>query len=181
MYYNISSKNSELTETSKQPIRPRYLRHMTGYQPIRDKYFLIGSFPVLTCNSVVGNNSPCQFKGRLTECLSEHWPDPILASEIGLTAECCTFDNYNLMNCCYTCGYDPPESSVMVRITPLQQHHETVYQEPTKTSKQPIRTRYLGHLTGYQPIRDQYFLVRSVQLTNSITCFCGGEGYFHCP
>eukprot|EP00116_Pleurobrachia_bachei_P002165 sb/3462427/ len=28
-------------------------------------------------------------------------------------------------------------------------------------SKQPIRTRYLGHVTGYQPIRDQYFLIRS--------------------
>eukprot|EP00116_Pleurobrachia_bachei_P011964 sb/3472226/ len=25
-----------------------------------------------------------------------------------------------------------------------------------KASKQPIRTRYLGHVTGYQPIRDQY-------------------------
>eukprot|EP00116_Pleurobrachia_bachei_P014955 sb/3475217/ len=35
-------------------------------------------------------------------------------------------------------------------------------QEPTHTSKQPIRTRYLGHVTGYQPIRDQYFLIRSV-------------------
>eukprot|EP00116_Pleurobrachia_bachei_P005857 sb/3466119/ len=35
-------------------------------------------------------------------------------------------------------------------------------QGPTETSKQPIRTRYLGHLTGYQPIRDQYFLIRSV-------------------
>eukprot|EP00116_Pleurobrachia_bachei_P007687 sb/3467949/ len=28
-------------------------------------------------------------------------------------------------------------------------------------SKQPIRTRYLGHVTGYQPIKDSYFLVRS--------------------
>eukprot|EP00116_Pleurobrachia_bachei_P015947 sb/3476209/ len=27
-------------------------------------------------------------------------------------------------------------------------------QEPTDTSKQPIRTRYLSHVTGYQPIRD---------------------------
>ena len=27
-------------------------------------------------------------------------------------------------------------------------------------SKQPIRTRYLGHVTGYQPIREQYFVVR---------------------
>eukprot|EP00116_Pleurobrachia_bachei_P004316 sb/3464578/ len=25
----------------------------------------------------------------------------------------------------------------------------------------PIRTRYLGHVTGYQPISDQYFLIRS--------------------
>eukprot|EP00116_Pleurobrachia_bachei_P011840 sb/3472102/ len=31
------------------------------------------------------------------------------------------------------------------------------YQEPTETSKQPIKTRYLGHVTGNQPIRDQYF------------------------
>eukprot|EP00116_Pleurobrachia_bachei_P010169 sb/3470431/ len=34
------------------------------------------------------------------------------------------------------------------------------YTEPTETSKQPIKTRYLGHVTGYQPIRDQYFLIR---------------------
>eukprot|EP00116_Pleurobrachia_bachei_P015159 sb/3475421/ len=34
--------------------------------------------------------------------------------------------------------------------------------EPTEASKQSIRTRYLGHVTGYQPIRDQYFLIRSV-------------------
>eukprot|EP00116_Pleurobrachia_bachei_P006486 sb/3466748/ len=32
----------------------------------------------------------------------------------------------------------------------------------TDTSKQPIRTRYLGHVTGYQPIRNQYFLIQSV-------------------
>ena len=38
----------------------------------------------------------------------------------------------------------------------------TTHQEPTDISKQPIRTRYLGHVTGYQPIRDQYFLIRSV-------------------
>eukprot|EP00116_Pleurobrachia_bachei_P017413 sb/3477675/ len=31
--------------------------------------------------------------------------------------------------------------------------------KPTETSKQPIRPRYLGHVTDYQPIRDQYFLV----------------------
>ena len=34
--------------------------------------------------------------------------------------------------------------------------------EPTEWSKQPIRTRNLGHVTGYQPIRDQCFLIRLV-------------------
>eukprot|EP00116_Pleurobrachia_bachei_P017011 sb/3477273/ len=33
-------------------------------------------------------------------------------------------------------------------------------QEPTETSKQPIRSRYIGHVIGYQPIRDQHFLIR---------------------
>eukprot|EP00116_Pleurobrachia_bachei_P012567 sb/3472829/ len=36
------------------------------------------------------------------------------------------------------------------------------FREPTDTRKQSIRSRYLGHVTGYQPIRDQYFLIRSV-------------------
>ena len=29
-------------------------------------------------------------------------------------------------------------------------------------SNRPIRTRYLSHVTGYQPIRGLYFLIRSV-------------------
>ena len=42
-------------------------------------------------------------------------------------------------------------------------------QEPTEFRKQPIKTRYSGHVTGYQPIRDQYFLIRSIPgyLTNN--------------
>eukprot|EP00116_Pleurobrachia_bachei_P006151 sb/3466413/ len=35
-------------------------------------------------------------------------------------------------------------------------------QELTETSKQTIRTRYLCHVTGYQSIRNQYFLIRSI-------------------
>ena len=35
-------------------------------------------------------------------------------------------------------------------------------QHPTGPSKQPIRTRYLGHVNGCRPFRDQYFLIRSV-------------------
>eukprot|EP00116_Pleurobrachia_bachei_P008546 sb/3468808/ len=41
-------------------------------------------------------------------------------------------------------------------------------QKPTKTSKQlPMRNRYLGHVTGYQSIRDQYFLIWSVPVIES--------------
>eukprot|EP00116_Pleurobrachia_bachei_P017746 sb/3478008/ len=35
---------------------------------------------------------------------------------------------------------------------------ETYFDVLTDTSKQPIKTRYLGHVTGYQPIRGLYFL-----------------------
>ena len=49
-------------------------------------------------------------------------------------------------------------------------------QEPTDTSKTPIRTRYLDHVTGYQPIRDQYFQYRSVPDSDILThdVFCVG-------
>eukprot|EP00116_Pleurobrachia_bachei_P004838 sb/3465100/ len=39
--------------------------------------------------------------------------------------------------------------------------------EPTETSKQPIRTRYLDHVTGYQPIRDY---THKVQYTQGSVC-----------
>ena len=56
----------------------------------------------------------------------------------------------------------------------------TYWQELTDTSKQPIRTRYLGHVTGYPPIRDQHFLIRSVpvswQLPHSLEITPRGNG-----
>ena len=39
---------------------------------------------------------------------------------------------------------------------------DALEQETIGFSKQPIRTRYLGHVTGYQPIKDKYFLIRTV-------------------
>ena len=44
-----------------------------------------------------------------------------------------------------------------------------ISQEPTESSKQSIRARYLRHVTGYQPIRDQYFLVGVLQYLISST------------
>eukprot|EP00116_Pleurobrachia_bachei_P005786 sb/3466048/ len=91
----------EPTETSKQSIRTLYIGHMTGYQPIKDQYFLIRSVP---------ESDFLKFTGIYNVS--------IIASK--------------------------------------------VKQEPTETSKQSIRTLYIGHVTGYQPIKDQYFLIRSV-------------------
>eukprot|EP00116_Pleurobrachia_bachei_P004110 sb/3464372/ len=90
----------EPTETNKKPIKTRYLGYMTGYQPIRDQYFLIRSVP-----------EKKQIRRR----------------------PCLTYLLYSSRS-----------------------------SEPTETNKKPIKTRYLGYMTGYQPIRDQYFLIRSV-------------------
>eukprot|EP00116_Pleurobrachia_bachei_P009418 sb/3469680/ len=59
--------------------------------------------------------------------------------------------------------------SVPVIISSSQSCNEAMRseQEPIEISKQRIRTRYLGHLTGYQPIRDQYFLIWSVSGSES--------------
>ena len=48
------------------------------------------------------------------------------------------------------------------------------FQEPTEFRKQPIRARYLGHVTGYQPIMDQYFLIRSVPAVSCYKTSCRG-------
>ena len=36
----------------------------------------------------------------------------------------------------------------------------SIYQ--VRGSKEPIRTCYFGNVTGYRPIRDHYFLIRSI-------------------
>ena len=50
----------------------------------------------------------------------------------------------------------------------VDQQNPAQCQQPTGPRKQPIRTRYLGHVTGYQPVRDLYFLVRSVPAPNQV-------------
>ena len=43
-----------------------------------------------------------------------------------------------------------------------------LYLQATELSKHPIRSRYLDHVTGHQPIREQYFMIRSVPNTHQI-------------
>eukprot|EP00116_Pleurobrachia_bachei_P006593 sb/3466855/ len=84
--------------TSKQPIRIRYLGHVTGYQPIRDQYFL-----------------------TLTNTIS-----------IFIFLE--------------------SRETLALKSSLLERERDD---SSDRTSKQLIRTRYLGHVTGYQPIRDR--------------------------
>ena len=59
-------------------------------------------------------------------------------------------------------AWDFPSTSL-----PVEEMLNVLTQESTKSSKQPIRTRYSGHVTSYQPIRDQYFLICSVPGSDS--------------
>eukprot|EP00116_Pleurobrachia_bachei_P002893 sb/3463155/ len=51
----------------------------------------------------------------------------------------------------------------IIRCRCLHLHSIVTGQKPTEASKQQITTRYLGHVTGYRPVKDRYFLIRSGQ------------------
>eukprot|EP00116_Pleurobrachia_bachei_P015944 sb/3476206/ len=86
----------------------------------------------------------------------------IYGQEITFSADGCLGNAIALLQSCKE--YVASDSWGQIYKCPTKQFLEQ-YQEPTETSKRPIRTRYLGHLTSYQPIRDQYFLIRSVPRT----------------
>ena len=73
------------------------------------------------------------------------------------------FSNYNI-------SFNQLTNCVLLFHVQLQRRTCLVMeQETTGFSKQPIRARYLGHVTGYRPIRDQYFLIRSVPIMCSLS------------
>eukprot|EP00116_Pleurobrachia_bachei_P012596 sb/3472858/ len=125
------------TKTSKQPIITHYLGHVTGYQPIRDQYFLIQSVP--------------------------------------------TARNLPIRTCYLVTGLVTGPVFQLIRSVPDLSFTATLIpkQVPTKTSKQPIITHYLGHVTGYQPIRDQYFLIQSVPTASINVVLKGSRGFKH--
>eukprot|EP00116_Pleurobrachia_bachei_P013056 sb/3473318/ len=114
--------------TSKQPIRTRYLGHVTGYQPIRDYLVFSGSWLSASEESLYHTNHTQPFY---------HFPSD-------------TYPNFHRQWTRNTCSTSPGDSIYLVY------------------SSEPIRTRYLGHVTGCQPIRDQCFLIRCLPLTYHI-------------
>eukprot|EP00116_Pleurobrachia_bachei_P018484 sb/3478746/ len=59
------------------------------------------------------------------------------------------------------CDHDPDQRHQWLRKSIQRRVKKRKAGSCSGTSKQPIRTRYLGHVTGYHPIRDQYFLIQS--------------------
>eukprot|EP00116_Pleurobrachia_bachei_P004707 sb/3464969/ len=181
-------KYQEPTETSQQPIRTRYLGHVTGYQPISDQYFLIRSVPAkyIYILKPYQRNTGRQKTQNITSSLSLslgplHAPLPHGAVKPRVGA--------GTRYLGHVTGYQPiRDQYFLIRSVPAAQQVDSLisvkgaqiidnvpnlisFQEPTDTSKQPIRTRYLGHVTGYQPIRDQYFLIRSVPVSFLISSY----------
>eukprot|EP00116_Pleurobrachia_bachei_P009491 sb/3469753/ len=150
LYKILDSYFIEPTQMSKQPIRTRYLGHVTGYQPIRVQYFLIRSVPdTVTISHVIGNivvekGDNKGFSLSLTLSLGPLHA-PLLQKAVRSHARG---------------GLNPLSPD------PVGSAEYITHREPTETSKQSIRTRYLGHVTGYHPIRHQQFLIRSVPVTH---------------
>eukprot|EP00116_Pleurobrachia_bachei_P008018 sb/3468280/ len=138
-------KKTEPTVTSKQPIRTHYLGHVTSYQPIRDQYLIThiwegnqGSVDQLPLGNISHRithaNLPVNFTHSLTR--KQHTPTQV-----------------NIVTAC---------PNMECRNQPKQVNNQSVFPDSVGSwklviarSEQPIRTRYLGHVTGYQPIRDQ--------------------------
>eukprot|EP00116_Pleurobrachia_bachei_P016905 sb/3477167/ len=84
------------------------------------------------------------------------------------TSTCLAAPDTDLILSCAQMGSaapDRPENNLISHEhtnDPYIQFHTNIKYNSLQNIKQPIRTRYLGHITGYQPIRGQYLLIRSV-------------------
>eukprot|EP00116_Pleurobrachia_bachei_P010904 sb/3471166/ len=121
-----------LSHSRNRPIRTRYLGHVTSYQPIRDQYFLIRGKIVLDVESF-----PNFFR-----LLSLYHSDPKLVTSSGERV-LVTKSGWPL-NRVLTFGRGTGSSSS----SSIARSSSIVLIVPEK-SKQPIRTRYLDHVTGY--------------------------------
>eukprot|EP00116_Pleurobrachia_bachei_P005983 sb/3466245/ len=191
--------NSDTTslpgQPEEQPIRSRYLGHVTGYQPIRDqsrfllKRLLPGKQPIRThCLGHVTGYQPIrdhhlQFLVNRVMILLELGQDLLISvfAHVVQQVHLVRFISCGkgcllkviVQDICESFGLEPTDTSKQ----PIWTHylgHVTGYQpirglEISITGKQPIRTHCLGHVTGYQPIRDQFISCGSSRAVRAVS------------
>eukprot|EP00116_Pleurobrachia_bachei_P010150 sb/3470412/ len=131
--------------TSKQPIRTRYLGHVTGYQPIRDQQREGGD------RERDRERSEGESERREIERVEGERRERegvLLETHHDLVYGVTQVNNQSSNSLFRSRDWLSANQGPVFLLN--QMPHAPV------TSKQPIRTRYLGHVTGYQPIRDQY-------------------------
>eukprot|EP00116_Pleurobrachia_bachei_P005160 sb/3465422/ len=140
-------KGQEPTEISKQPIRTHYLGHVTGYQPIRDKHFLIRSVPD---------------RGNI-DCLFVDPSESGKLPRIALLLPCGTYKNTLLLHKpnCYSFIKLFVDVQLVKSFNDAGRYQDRLKQVNNQ-SELIIPPHYLGHVTSYQQIREQYFLIWSV-------------------
>eukprot|EP00116_Pleurobrachia_bachei_P011330 sb/3471592/ len=169
----------------KQPIRTRYLGHVTGYQPIRDHFFgfpdsirfstyrqvpLTPRLPALTdslCIRRTKSNwlsfaNPYEEEAMCPMAHAAAFTNVSSCSSSILSKDLKTFslDNRSIPQSVWAIS---PYRWTGVKQYLFQEVLVTLNRSISESRKPNLdRTRYLGHVTGYQPIRDQYFLTRSV-------------------
>eukprot|EP00116_Pleurobrachia_bachei_P005472 sb/3465734/ len=139
---------------SKQPIRTRYLGYVTGYHVDGHHY---ARYERGYCDGYV-------FRVRyIKNCISGTRTITLALSENGRSYYFHESTNVKTLPTTNTINAD------ISKTNDAKGHHlkltYPVSASGSETTKQPIRNLYLGHVTSYQPIGDQYFLIRSVPAT----------------
>eukprot|EP00116_Pleurobrachia_bachei_P007992 sb/3468254/ len=151
---------------SKQPIRTRYLGQVTGYQPISDQYFLIRSVPAFQ------DCITCEVMWMVSLLLETTLSGEREGSLLEIPDWNARFGGDRARVVVLLVGMVSSFAGPVGLVVGWQASSVGASGVQTgEKSKQPIRTRYLGQVTGYQPISDQYFLIRSVPaFQDCITC-----------
>ena len=151
LIHNRQSSPVGRKRLSKQPIRTRYLGHVTGYQPIREQYFLT----VPTCCHRNQRDIPL---GWVFPPDSNDLPHTLVAQQNWTrwhnNTQLCSSGTYHLcvLDLDSTCPRGRVSRRLRTFLPPrngIYPYRMLAYLEQSVSSKQPIRTRYLGHVTGY--------------------------------
>eukprot|EP00116_Pleurobrachia_bachei_P001733 sb/3461995/ len=173
------SDSKESTDTSKQPIRTRHLGHVDWLSanqgpvfPDSVVYTLVTPLVTLFCIHIFSGDRVLSGKYLLSKgCL------PLIEQFRPVI-----WGSHHPVSIISVPAIYLPKCSLPLRVTCSQPQlgNKREWFSMSGTNQEPTETR---HVTGYQPIRDQYFLIRSVPGTNlealfseySVSVLCAGQ------